>query len=427
MVEDERRRARACTFRNFSVRATKSVSQFSSTSAAVPPSTVVADEAFGGDAAGLLGGGGEALLAEDLLGLVDVAVRLFERALAVEHPGAGLVAEHLDHHCGNRHGDPLYVKKAGGRRVVLPPARHRVDRDQAWTGTAGPLGLGRARLGHLEVRGHRLVLAWTTLPTKRSSCACRPSSTASAILPVKSLIARIASSLPGITKRDVVRVAVRVDDRDDRDAELLGLLDRDRFLLGVDHEQDVRELFHVLDADEVLRELRLLAVELDALLLREDRVRALDEHRLDLLEARDRLPDRHEVRERAAEPAVVHVEHAAAVRLLVDGVLRLALRADEEDVLALRGDVRDEGRGLAEALQRLLEVDDVDAVALPEDVLLHLRVPALGLVAEVDARLEQLLHRDLAHLSPITSSRTGTGRGRRAGRTSCAPSCASRA
>ena len=55
---------------------------------------LVADEPLGGHAARLLRGGGEPLLAKDLLGLVDVAVRLLERALAVEHSGARLVAEH---------------------------------------------------------------------------------------------------------------------------------------------------------------------------------------------------------------------------------------------------------------------------------------------------------------------------------------------
>ena len=76
---------------------------------------VVADEPFGRHAAGLLRGGGETLLAEDLLGLLHVAVRLLERALAIEHSGARLLAEHLDHHCGNRHGIPLTSKGAGGR------------------------------------------------------------------------------------------------------------------------------------------------------------------------------------------------------------------------------------------------------------------------------------------------------------------------
>ncbi len=37
-------------------------------------------------------------------------------------------------------------------------------------------------------------------------------------------------------ERDRIRIAIRVNDRDDRDAKLLGFLDGDRFLVGVDHE-----------------------------------------------------------------------------------------------------------------------------------------------------------------------------------------------
>jgi len=48
----------------------------------------------------------------------------------------------------------------------------------------------------------------------------------------------------------------------------------------------------------------------------------------------------------------------------------------------------DEPFGVLEQLGGLGEVDDVDPVALAEDVLLHLRVPALRLVSEVDAGLE---------------------------------------
>src|SRR5262249_54963272 len=48
---------------------------------------------------------------------------------------------------------------------------------------------------------------------------------------------------------------------------------------------------------------------------------------------------------------------------------------------------------------RLAQIDDVDAVPLAEDVLLHLRIPALGLVAEVNPRLQQLGHRDRGQIS----------------------------
>src|SRR5438034_899435 len=74
--------------------------------------------------------------------------------------------------------------------------------------------------------------------------------------------------------------------------------------------------------------------------------------------------------------------------------LRLTLGAYEEDDPALGRQLLDVLKGLLEQAIGLLQVDDVDPVALAEDVFLHLRVPALGLVPEVDPRLEQLLHGD---------------------------------
>ena len=69
----------------------------------------------------------------------------------------------------------------------------------------------------------------------------------------------------------------------------------------------------------------------------------------------------------------------------------------------------DELVGVVDVRQRLLQVDDVDAVALGEDEALHLRVPATGLVPEVDAALEQLLHGDDGHCS-LSALRAAEGR-----------------
>ena len=66
--------------------------------------------------------------------------------------------------------------------------------------------------------------------------------------------------------------------------------------------------------------------------------------------------------------------------------------ADEEDVLAALGDGANEVVGFLELLNGLLQVDDVDAVALGVDVGSHFGVPAAGLVAEVDACFEQGFH-----------------------------------
>ena len=46
-----------------------------------------------------------------------------------------------------------------------------------------------------------------------------------------------------------------------------------------------------------------------------------------------------------------------------------------------------EVEGLPQKRQRLVQIDDVDPGPLGEDVALHLGVPALGLVPEVDASL----------------------------------------
>src|SRR5207244_3251850 len=82
-------------------------------------------------------------------------------------------------------------------------------------------------------------------------------------------------------------------------------------------------------------------------------------------------------------------------------VLGLALGPDEQDRASLGSEVRRELLSVAEQLRRLREIDDVDPVPLAEDVRLHLRVPPLGLVAEVDARLEQILQRDAGQAASI--------------------------
>ena len=86
--------------------------------------------------------------------------------------------------------------------------------------------------------------------------------------------------------------------------------------------------------------------------------------------------------------------HAGRGGGLADDVLGLALGADEEDVAAVGDGVLDEGAGLLEGLVGLGEVDDRDALAVVEDERLRTGIPALGLVPEVDACVEQVLWSD---------------------------------
>src|SRR6185503_17848416 len=82
------------------------------------------------------------------------------------------------------------------------------------------------------------------------------------------------------------------------------------------------------------------------------------------------------------------------LRLFTNRVLCLSFSAYKKNCLAFVfsdqiGDKRDR---LAKHSLSLLQVDDVNAIALAKDVFLHLWVPAPYLVAEVNAGLQQLFH-----------------------------------
>src|SRR5690606_34974231 len=117
---------------------------------------------------------------------------------------------------------------------------------------------------------------------------------------------------------------------------------------------------HVADPAQVALEAVHLLAEVDLLLLREAQDRLVLEHLLELLEALDARPDRLEVREQAAEPALVDVRHAAAPRLGGEDLLGLLLGADEQDRAAPLGHALEEVEGLLALDQRLLQVDDED-------------------------------------------------------------------
>src|SRR5579875_3705479 len=117
----------------------------------------------------------------------------------------------------------------------------------------------------------------------------------------------------------------------------------------------------------------------------------------ELLEPLDRGPDGLEVGQHPAQPAVVDIEHAAAFGLFPDDVLGLFLGAHEQQRAAGAGKVAHKVVGAAKHAHGLLQIDDMNPVTSPEDIRLHLGVPAAGLVPEVDASLQKLFHADFGH------------------------------
>jgi len=80
----------------------------------------------------------------------------------------------------------------------------------------------------------------------------------------------------------------------------------------------------------------------------------------------------------------------ASLRGFLHDFLRLLLGGNEEDLLALGNHATQEGDGVVDEVNGLGEVDDVDAVALIKDVRLHLGVPALGLVPEMQTCFDEV-------------------------------------
>ena len=120
-------------------------------------------------------------------------------------------------------------------------------------------------------------------------------------------------------------------------------------------------------------------------------------HLLQLSQTVDTGTHGAEVGQHTAQPAGVDVVTAAAGSLFLDGILSLLLGADKQDVAAISGGVTDEIVGLLQLLNGLLQVDDVDTVTLGVDVGGHFGVPAAGLMTEMHAGLQQLLHRYDSH------------------------------
>ena len=178
--------------------------------------------------------------------------------------------------------------------------------------------------------------------------------------------------------------------------QAVGLADGDLLALGVNNEDGLRQGGHVADTAEVLLELVKLLGEQSLLLLGQRVHAAVLDHGLELLHAGDTGAHGHEVGEHAAKPALVDVGHVGALGLGLDGLLGLLLGTHEEDLAALGSGLTQESVGLVSVNEGLLEVEDVDAVALAKDVRLHLGVPAAGLVTVVAACVEKGLDSNLS-------------------------------
>jgi hypothetical protein len=91
---------------------------------------------------------------------------------------------------------------------------------------------------------------------------------------------------------------------------------------------------------------------------------------------------------------VIDERRTGAQRFLADDLARLALGADKQDAALVRCQLAHELHSFLVHGQGLLEIDDVDLVAMAEDKRGHLGIPVTGLVPEVNSGFEHLTHGD---------------------------------
>ena len=97
-----------------------------------------ADKAFGRNAPALLGGFGQALLAQPVDRRLDVAVGLVQRILAIHHARAGLFAQILDQSGGNgRHTRPSFRSEAARGLNLIPQPSARAPARSTCRGRCG--------------------------------------------------------------------------------------------------------------------------------------------------------------------------------------------------------------------------------------------------------------------------------------------------
>ena len=156
----------------------------------------------------------------------------------------------------------------------------------------------------------------------------------------------------------------------------------------VDDEEGRRQTSQVCDRTEVLLQLGALTVDLQDLTLREVRECTVVHHLVDVRHFLHGLADGREVGEHTARPTLDDVRHVDRGSLFSYDVLSLFFSSDEQNLLAALSDCLQSVCSLVDLGYGLVEVDDVNAIALHEDVRSHSRVPLAFEVAEMAASLK---------------------------------------
>ena len=161
------------------------------------------------------------------------------------------------------------------------------------------------------------------------------------------------------------------------------------FLAHVNHEEGSGQAIEVGDRTEVLLKLGTLAADLEDFTLGEVGESAICGELVDVSHLLHRLADSGEVGEHTTGPALSNVRHIDSCGLLGNSQFGLFLSSYKKDATTRLCDFFERFSSFVNFSNSLVEVNDVDTVALHEDVRSHSGIPLAFEVAEVAAGLEE--------------------------------------
>ncbi len=162
-------------------------------------------------------------------------------------------------------------------------------------------------------------------------------------------------------------------------------------LHDINHEEGGGQTCKVSNGTEVLLEFSALACYLQQLALRKVGECAIVHELVYVRHFLDSLTDGGEVGEHTARPTLDDVRHVDRGSLFGYDVLGLFFSSDEQDLLATLGNALESLSSLVDLGYCLVEVDDMNAVALHEDVRSHGGVPLALQMTEMATCLKQLV------------------------------------
>ena len=166
----------------------------------------------------------------------------------------------------------------------------------------------------------------------------------------------------------------------------------DFFLFRVNHKNSSRNLLHIFNPAKILLKFLQFALHQDDFFLRILFGSSVFKHFFQFLQAGYASLDSTEVGKHAAEPTFIYIKHIATLGFFSDRILSLFLCSDKQDRCSCCCHFTDKSISFFYFFHCLLQVNDINTITFGEDVPCHLRIPATGLMPEMNACFKQLFH-----------------------------------